>query len=284
MADAHENLVMASRIQQNMFVALIRHYRQRYDTAKVMIKQLQTELASLRGQVSAQGHPGASPRLGPPEQRQMYESGYASSTGSASKRRRIDMDGAGSSPHSNPTPNRPTRSMMFTGDNNATGYENGGVARTVGYGSQSAGYRPNAVGRQSGTKTLDAKQYAYIPPSTPLRNQPAANVNGQRIRETPTRQQISRPQSAAVMPPPALDPRRMTARAASTSILGNTAHDGTSVGSSASTHAGRFGSRPLGAPPPSAQGFIGIGGGGSTPRTFGVRDGRRFTPGMSLGS
>ncbi|EUC62124.1 zinc-RING finger protein [Rhizoctonia solani AG-3 Rhs1AP] len=92
LGDTHQNLIMASRVQHDMFIALIQHYRRRYDTAKVMIKQLQAEVASLRGQV-AQGYPGASPRLGPPEQRQTYESGYASSTGSASKRRRVDMEG-----------------------------------------------------------------------------------------------------------------------------------------------------------------------------------------------
>ncbi|CAE6520894.1 unnamed protein product [Rhizoctonia solani] len=232
-ADAHENLVMASRIQHNTFVALIRHYRQKYDTAKIMIKQLQAELASLRGQVGTQGYPAASPRLGPPEQRQVYQSGYASSTSSASKRRRIDMEGVGSSPRSNPTPNRPTRPMMLSSNNNATeNYESGGAARTVEYGDQSAGYRSSAVGHQPGTKTLDAKQYTYIPPSTPQRNQPTGNVSGQRIRETLVRHQISRPQSAAVMPPPALDPRRMTARAASTSLSGSNAQGGMNVGSS----------------------------------------------------
>ncbi|KAH7340756.1 hypothetical protein B0J17DRAFT_332372 [Rhizoctonia solani] len=230
-ADAHENLVMASRIQHNMFVALIRHYRQRYDTAKVMIKQLQAELVLLRGQI-AQGYPTASPRPGPSEHRRTYESGYASSTGSASKRRRVDMEGAESSPRSNPTPNRPTRSMMFPGDNNAImSYENGG-ARKMGHDNQSAGYRSSVVGHQSATKTLDAQQYTYIPPSTPQRDQPVGNFNGQRIRETPVRQQISRPQSAAVMPPPAQDPRRMTARAASTSLPGNHVQVSTNVGSS----------------------------------------------------
>ncbi|CAE6400624.1 unnamed protein product [Rhizoctonia solani] len=93
LADTHESLIMASRIQYNTFTALIRHYQQRYDTAKVMIKQLQAELMLLRGQV-AQGYPAISPRLGPPEQKRVYESGYASSAGSATKRKRDDMEGA----------------------------------------------------------------------------------------------------------------------------------------------------------------------------------------------
>jgi hypothetical protein len=43
---------------------------------------------------SAQGYPAISPRLGPPEQKRVYESGYASSAGSATKRKRDDMEGA----------------------------------------------------------------------------------------------------------------------------------------------------------------------------------------------
>ncbi|CAE6424268.1 unnamed protein product [Rhizoctonia solani] len=298
LADAHENLVMASRIQHNMFVALIRHYRQRYDTAKVMIKQLQAELVSLRGQVSVyfafyeitsltrsvvsnpQGYQAASPQLGPLEQRGAYESGYTSSTGSASKRRRVDMEGAGSSPHSHSTPNRPT--MVFTRQNSVMGsYENGGMARSTEYGNQLVDHRPNTTSHQSGMRTLDAQQYAFLPPSTPLRSSAAMNVNGQHIPETLVRRATSRPQSAAVMPPPALDVRRMTARTSS-SLSGNNAHGGTNVGPSAGTHTGGFAGRPL-APQQNAQ-RLAFKERGSTPRAFGVRDGRRFIPGMPVGS
>ncbi|QRW27380.1 hypothetical protein RhiXN_01975 [Rhizoctonia solani] len=142
LSDAHESLVMASRIQHNMFVALIRHYRQRYDAAKIMIRQLQTELESLRSQLNSQRYLAASPRLGILEQRDLYDNLYSSSSGSASKRRRIDVEGAVSSPHSSSTPNRPTRA--FNDNSNITaGYESGGLTQTIEHQSHSLNHRLN---------------------------------------------------------------------------------------------------------------------------------------------
>ncbi|ELU44718.1 hypothetical protein AG1IA_01259 [Rhizoctonia solani AG-1 IA] len=278
LSDAHESLVMASRIQHNMFVALIRHYRQRYDAAKIMIRQLQTELESLRSQL----YLAASPRLGILEQRDLYDNLYSSSSGSASKRRRIDVEGAVSSPHSSSTPNRPTRA--FNDNSNITaGYESSGLTQTIEHRSHSLNHRLNPTSSRSETRTLDAKKYAFIPPSTPVRGQPTGNAGGQCIPQTPGAQPMSRPQSTAVMPPPTLDPRRMTTRAASASLSRGNIQGSTNVGPSMNTHVGRFGGQPHAVQRRSELELVGKEGGG-TPRTFGVRDGRRFIPGMPVGS
>ncbi|KAF8710914.1 kinase-like protein, partial [Rhizoctonia solani] len=257
LSDAHESLVMASRIQHNMFVALIRHYRQRYDAAKIMIKQLQTELESLRSQVNSQRYLAASPRLGILEQRDLYENLYSSSSGSASKRRRIDVEGAVSSPHSSSTPNRLTRAFNAWKP----------------FAKSSTQPDKQSVGDEN------SRKYAFIPPSTPMRGRPTGNAGGQCIPQAPGAQPMSRPQSVAVMPPPTLDPRKMTTRAASASLSRGNIQGSTNVGPSMNTHVGRFGGQPHAVQRRSELELVSKEGGG-TPRTFGVRDGRRFIPGM----
>lgn len=100
------------KVQHNMLVSLVRHYRQRYDNAKVVVKQLQAELAALQGQLalvavtctldrltcliqsarSTRGYSRTPPRIPIANQMPIHEHGYTSTTSSASKRRRIDME------------------------------------------------------------------------------------------------------------------------------------------------------------------------------------------------
>ncbi|KAB5596430.1 Casein kinase 1 [Ceratobasidium theobromae] len=215
-AESHENLATASRFQQNTFISLIRHYRQRYDSAKLVIKQLQAELVALRGQQPTQIYPTASPRPTMLEQRRAHDSEYDSTTSSGSKRRRLDGVGGhtiGSSPHSVSTPQRPPRPTLLPGgQNTGPGFRSSSIAGDVHHRNEVAGSSSGAKSRQSGFKSI--QQFAYNPPSTPLNDQPISGSigGGSRSHMQPGRgttkiYQQPRPQSAAMMPPPRVDPR-----------------------------------------------------------------------------
>lgn len=310
LSESYDTLVMASRVQQNMLMELVRHYRQKYEGAKGIVHKLQAEVSALRSQQEAQQafRPASRPSAShfPLDQRPIHDSGYSSGHSSTSKRRRIEMEteyaigqASGSSPRSIVTPVGQTRYTMEPGgESTRVAHANGSATNNnTRYRNRSDRHQPNSTQilpneqHQSGIRSLNPQQYAYLPPSTPLSN------NAQALGPTGMRpqarqgaisvaQQQAPPRSAAMMPPPP-NPQRFGGSAAvraanqtfapnnpSSTFGGQQRHPGPSARATpVQSNSRKFGSSNL----QNRQG----GGAGAFPS---VRDGRRFVPGTPVSS
>ncbi|KAF8610522.1 hypothetical protein BDV93DRAFT_463498 [Ceratobasidium sp. AG-I] len=253
LSESYDTLTMASRVQQNMFTALIRHYRQKYETAKVMIHKLQAEISALRVQQEAPPIYRPASRLStshfPLDQMPIHDSGYSSGHSSTSKRRRVDMEtdgyamgqAGGSSPRSIITPVGQVRYTIASGEDsmrnarlsNSAPNDNAQYQGHSGRHQLSSAQQRPGEQHQSGVRKLNPQQYAYLPPSTPLNN------NAQALAPTAMRHQVRQggvslaqhqaaPRSAAMMPPPP-NPQRFGS--SSTARGANPAFDPSNAGS-----------------------------------------------------
>ncbi|KAG8683582.1 hypothetical protein FRC09_015984 [Ceratobasidium sp. 395] len=238
MAETHERMAAAATVQYNMLTKLIEHYKSKYGSAKVMIVRLQAEVKALQQQLSTQNYQPAV-RL-PPDQGPIHDSGYSSGHSGGSKRRRIDSAtgyhvGQGSSPRSTHTPSLPS---VFAPPSVTRGPITGGGTSLM----SDMDHR-GAAGQRQGEaqmRNLNAQQYTYIPPSTPMNRQmPARSTQAQpRGSFVSGSNQQQLPRSAAMMPPPSLQSRQFgstsAVQAAAPSFTGvgqNTARAGQSKSS-----------------------------------------------------